>query len=327
MRGSCRNISLTKKLKTLSLLVILCFLTSEQFELCAQVAKGKNTFLGNVIGRNVPEDYNTYWNQITPENAGKWGSAERKRDAMSWKDLDRAYEHARKNNFAFKQHTLVWGQQQPGWISSLPPAEQKQEVEEWIESFCKRYPQVDYIDVVNEPLHAVPSYAEALGGKGATGWDWVIWSFEKARQYCPNAKLALNDYNILSSDSATGAYREIINLLKSRGLIDIVGEQGHFLETTPLTLIQRNLDQLASTGLPIHISEYDVDLGDDAAQLQKYQEQFPIFWRHPAVQGITLWGYRQGNIWRKRAYLLRADGSPRPAFSWLTNFVESENDK
>lgn len=120
---------------------------------------------------------------------------------------------------------------------------------------------------------------------------------------------------------------EIIDLLKSRGLIDIVGEQGHFLETTPSTTIQRNLNRLASTGLPIQISEYDVDLLDDAAQLKKYQEQFPIFWKHPAVRGITLWGYNQGQIWRKNAYLLRTDGSPRPAFTWLTQFVKGDQTK
>lgn len=316
-----------KKIKIVYLFAILFSLMDEQFAVRAQIAEGKDKFLGNVIGRTVPDDYNTHWNQVTPENAGKWGSAERKRDVMSWQTLDKVYEHARANNNPFKQHTLVWGQQQPKWITSLSPGEQKEEVEEWIQSFCERYPETDYIDVVNEPLHAVPSYADALGGRGATGWDWVVWSFEKARQYCPNAKLVLNDYNILRSDSATAVYMEIIDLLKSRGLIDIVGEQGHFLETTPSTTIQRNLNRLASTGLPIQISEYDVDLLDDAAQLKKYQEQFPIFWKHPAVRGITLWGYNQGQIWRKNAYLLRTDGSPRPAFTWLTQFVKGDQTK
>lgn len=67
-----------------------------------------------------------------------------------------------------------------------------------MQTFCQRYPNVDLIDVVNEPLHTRPAYADDLGGNGTTGWDWVIKSFEYARQYCPNAKLLINDYNIVA---------------------------------------------------------------------------------------------------------------------------------
>lgn len=243
---------------------------------------------------------------------------------MSWTALDVAYNAAKSSGFMFKEHTLVWGQQQPSWISALPAEEQKQEVEEWISSFCARYPEADLIDVVNEPLHAVPDYAAALGGSGSTGWDWIIWSFEKARQYCPNAKLVLNDYNIIRDSAATGKYIEIIRLLKDRGLIDIVGEQGHFLETVPGETIRRNLDRLGAMDLPVHITEYDVNLADDDAQKAKYEEQFPILWTHPAVHGVTLWGYKEGQIWRKNAYLIRSDATARPAFTWLSKFVKAD---
>jgi len=66
-------------------------------------------------------------------------------------------------------------------------------------AYCQRYPLTDFIDVVNEPLHAPPSFASALGGSGTTGWDWVVWCFQTARQKCPNAKLLLNDYDIVNS--------------------------------------------------------------------------------------------------------------------------------
>lgn len=291
----------------------------------AQLAKDKSRFLGNVISRSVPPDYNSYWNQITPENAGKWGSVEVKRDVMSWRGLDLAYNTALDHGYPFKQHTLVWGQQQPAWISEIPEEQQKEEVEEWIRTFCERYPKTDFIDVVNEPLHAVPDYASALGGAGSTGWDWVIWTFTKARDYCPNARLALNDYNIVSNDEATEKFIQIIKLLKERNLIDIIGEQGHFMETTPIETIKRNLDKLHATGIPIHISEYDVNLSDDAAQSQKLQEQFPVLWTHPGVEGVTLWGYQEGRVWRKDSYLIRADGSARPALKWLQAFLRKDN--
>lgn len=292
-------------------------------QLKAQLAKDKCKFLGNVIGGSLPADFNNYWNQVTPENSGKWGSVESTRDVMSWNGLDLAYNTAVNNSVSFKQHTLVWGQQQPGWISALPALEQREEVEEWIKSFCERYPETDFIDVVNEPLHAVPDYATALGETGSTGWDWVIWSFEKARQYCPNANLILNDYNIISNDAATNSYITIINLLKERELIDIIGEQGHFLETTPVNTIKKNLDKLQATGLPVHISEYDVNIADDHLQNEKYKEQFPVLWEHPGVHGITLWGYRQGQIWRENSYLIRTNGTARPAMNWLSSYVDT----
>jgi endo-1,4-beta-xylanase len=287
----------------------------------AQLAKDKCKFLGNIIAGSVPSDFGTYWNQVTPENAGKWGSAEPTRDNMSWGGIDLAYNYAVTNNRLFKQHTFVWGQQQPDWMSTLPAAEQKEEVEEWIKSFCEKYPETDFIDVVNEPLHAPPGYLQALGGTGTTNWDWVIWAFEKARQYCPNAQLHLNDYNIINNNNATTSYLTIINLLKERNLIDGIGEQGHFLETTPLATITSNLNRLAETGLPIYITEYDVHIENDTEQRAKYQEQMQLFWNHEAVRGITLWGYRQGSIWRTNAYLVRSNGTERPALTWLKTFI------
>lgn len=310
-------------MKLCRLFTIACCVS---FHLAAgQIADEKCKFLGNVIGSSTPADFLTNWNQVTPENGGKWGSVEGTRDAMNWTALDNAYNTAKDNGIPFRQHTLVWGQQQPTWLSALTLEEQKQEVEEWIQAFCERYPQTDFIDVVNEPLHAVPAYSAALGGGGTTGWDWVVWTFEKARQYCPNAKLFLNDYNIINNSSATTTYLQIINLLKSKNLIDGIGEQGHFMESTPITTIKNNLDKLAATDLPVHISEFDINLSDDTQQRNKYEELFPILWTHPGVHGITLWGYKEGQIWRENAYLIRANGTDRPAFTWLKGYVAASD--
>lgn len=310
------------KLTPIGIWILCCVLFNNT---SAQIANGKCKFLGNIIAASTPTDFKTYWNQVTPENAGKWGTVEATRDVMNWTQLDNAYNTAKNNNLPFRQHTFVWGQQQPAWLSTLTAQEQKEEIEEWIKAFGERYPQTDFIDVVNEPLHAVPTYSEAIGGAGLTGWDWVVWSFEKARQYCPNAKLFLNDYNIVNNNGATTSYLQIINLLKSKNLIDGIGEQGHFMESTPIATIKSNLDRLAATSLPVHISEFDIHLADDTQQKNKYEELFPVFWTHASVYGITLWGYREGQIWRESAYLIRANGTDRPAFTWLKNYVANSN--
>ena len=45
-----------------------------------------------------------------------------------------------------------------------------------------------------------------------------------------------------------------------------------------------NLDLLASTGLPIYVTELDIDGPTDEVQLQDYQRIFPVFWEHPACR-------------------------------------------
>ena len=156
-------------------------------------------FVGNITTNGqVRSDFIQYWDQITPENEGKWGQVEPNRDQYNWAGLDRAYNYAQQNNIPFKQHTFIWGAQAPNWIHNLPAAEQAAEIEEWIRDFCARYPNTKIIDVVNE---AIPGHQPAAFARNAFGDNWIIRSFQLARQYCPNAILVLNDYNVLSWDT------------------------------------------------------------------------------------------------------------------------------
>jgi endo-1,4-beta-xylanase len=287
-----------------------------------------NKFFGTAP--SGPEDYQdllTYFNQLTPENAGKWGIVENTRDAMNWTDLDIAYHFARDNGIPFKFHTLIWGQQQPGWLAGLPPEEQLEEINEWMAEVAARYTDLEMIEVVNEPLHAPPTdYINALGGAGATGWDWVIKSFEMAREHFPNSQLILNDYQILHLPEFTADYLEIITLLQERGLIDAIGEQAHFLEQTQASMIQTNLDTLAATGLPIYITEFDLNFANDAQHANVMRDLFTVFWEHPSVVGVTHWGHMEGSIWRTAAYLIRANGTLRPAFDWILCYLAGGGD-
>ena len=91
-----------------------------------------------------------------------------------------------------------------------------------------------------------------------------------------------------------------------------------------------NLDSLAQTGLPLYVTEMDIDGPTDAEQLASYQRVFPVFWEHPAVNGITLWGYRQNFHWRNAqgAWLVwsqaGSDGAERPAMQWIHRYVANK---
>ncbi|MEM6645878.1 MAG: endo-1,4-beta-xylanase [Bacteroidota bacterium] len=298
------------------------------------LALGFDKFLGNIYSSAQTPDFTTYWNQVTPENAGKWGSVERSRDVMDWGNLDAAYALAKDNGLPFRFHVLVWGNQQPSWIESLPVDQQLEEIEEWFQAVAERYPDIDYVEVVNEPLHDPPNqagsgggnYINALGGTGSTGWDWVLTSFRMARTFFPNAKLLINDFNIVNNAGNVSTYLEIINLLQAENLIDGIGAQAHAFSTrgSAQAMID-NLDRLAETGLPIQITELDIDGGTDQVQLTDYQRIFPALWEHPAVEGITLWGWRPG-LWRnsQRAFIIDESGAERPALQWLASYLATQ---
>jgi|HigsolmetaAR205D_1030408.scaffolds.fasta_scaffold02820_1 Beta-1,4-xylanase len=274
-------------------------------------------FVGNITTNgNVRSDFIQYWDQITPENEGKWGVVEAVRDVYDWSGLDRAYNYAMQHGIPFKQHTFVWGNQAPSWIYSLSPAEQAEEIEEWIRDFCARYPNTAMIDVVNE---ATPGHAPATYAQSAFGSNWIIRSFQLARQYCPNAILILNDYNVLSWD--TQAFIQMATPAVNAGVVDALGLQAHGLENWSVSDIQNKLNQVAALGLPIYISEYDVARTNDQEQLAIMQAQFPIFYNHPSVAGITLWGYVVGSTWVNGSGLIYNDGTRRPAMNWLMNYL------
>ncbi len=301
------------------------------------LAQGQDQFLGSAYDDIQAPGFTGYWNQLTPGNAGKWGSVEYTRDQMNWSALDVAYNEAKRYGMLFKEHTLLWGAQQPEWMNDLDSAEQRQEIEEWFAALAERYPDFDMIDVVNEPIHNAPNgmvpwgttrpnidYAGALGGEGTTGYDWIIEAFRLARQYFPDAKLILNEYSVINSTSVTQNMIEIVNLLKAEDLIDGIGEQAHAFTTRGVSssLLKTNLDALAATGIPLYISEFDIDGPTDLEQLQEMKRVFPLFWEHPAMAGVTLWGYRYG-LWRndQGAYLITEEGVERPAMTWLKAYV------
>ncbi|HMP29864.1 MAG TPA: endo-1,4-beta-xylanase, partial [Saprospiraceae bacterium] len=114
-------------------------------------------------------------------------------------------------------------------------------------------------------------------GTTPSQWDWVINAFKLARQYFDcDTKLIINEYGIENNTSLMNSYVAIINALKAENLIDGVGIQAHSFSTQRYgsvpanqTIAQaysdhsqfllNNLNLLASTGLPIQVTELDID--------------------------------------------------------------------
>ncbi|MBE0653395.1 MAG: endo-1,4-beta-xylanase, partial [Bacteroidales bacterium] len=297
----------------------------------------KGKYLANLDGYNR-SDYLTYWNGVTAENSCKWGSVEGTRDVMNWSNADKTYNFARINHIGFRYHALAWGSQYPKWIETLSPADFQAEMEEYMAAVATRYPLIDQIDVLNENMYlntwnkeehaaGTPYFRAGLGGPGETGYDWAIWLFEKARYFFPNSKLVMNDFELETNNAGLNEMLAVIKVLRDRGLIDGIGTQAHYFNIDGISTItlQNALNKMASSGVPIYVTEMDMKgkTASEANQLTSYKNAFPVFWNHPAVAGITLWGYVEGSTWSAGTGLLNSDGSERAVMTWLKEYVES----
>jgi len=281
-------------------------------------------FVGNITTRDTVDTdgftYADYWDQITPENAGKWGSIQRSAGAQfNWNTLDAIYDYALEHNIVFKQHAFVWGTQQPS--GNLSEAD----VKGWISAFCERYPATRLIDVVNEPPpHTTPSYVNAIGGGTNGNWQWITNAFKWARESCPNAILILNDFNNIEWSNDNNHFIGIVKtVLSNGGPIDAVGAQAHDLDNGAVSFntVDSLLNKLHNdTGLPVYITELDLSYTDDNQQLQSYQRYFPYFREKEFIPGITIWGWIYGKTWSQAANsgLIR-NGASRSAMTYLMN--------
>ncbi len=275
-------------------------------------------FIGNHARTNfIRDDFMLYWNQLTPEVEGFWGSVENIRGQYDWQNLDKLYSFAEQYSLTIKAHTLISSEMAPRWLGNLSPSLLAEEIEGWIRDYCARYPNTPLINVV---YNAMPGHSSTSVFANGLGPGWVAQTFQWAREYCPNSVLILDDYSLLTTD--TDLFIEWAAPIIATGFVDAIGAQVHRTEDVSTNTIATNLDKLAALGLPIYISEWDIAEEDDTRQLTIMQQQLPIFYHHPAVAGITYWGYIANHQFTANVNLLNEDNSPRPAMIWLQNYVE-----
>jgi len=310
----------------------------------AQLSSNPDKFLGNITTSYQVdfgnEKYYTLWNQITCENESKWSSIEGTNNSFNWSGSDAAYNYAKKHNFPFKFHALIWGAQYPSWLEKQTPAQRYKEIVQWMDAVQKKYPDLQLIDVVNEAITGhqagTPYFIEALGGTGATGYDWLIKAFELAYERWPNAILIYNDFNTFNWD--TDKYIDIVKTLRDAGApIDAYGCQSHDLTDTELSTFKTSMAKLQNAlKMPMYSTEYDIGTTDDDKQLKRYKEQIPYMWEQDYVAGVTLWGYIYGRTWTNdgkdannndinpgHSGIIK-DGKDRPAMTWLREYMKSD---
>jgi GH35 family endo-1,4-beta-xylanase len=300
------------------------------------LSAGKGKYLANILQLTVPANYDMYWNGATSENNCKWGLMEETRGVTTYENADKAYNYAKDRNMLFRYHAAVWASQFPQWLLTLSTEEAKAEVVKRLKMIAERYPLADQIDLLNEQLanHQKDNqkFRELFGGPGTKPEDygWQIWLFEQGRKYLPNIKLVLNDYGLEGDTKAIKSQLELFKVLRDRGLVDGFGTQAHAFNVDRPTAdtIKSSLNLMATSGLPIYVTELDMNGGlkgrqpaNDSLQLISFKKAFPAFWEHPAVAGITLWGYVQNTTWMTGTGIVSKEGVENPSMLWLKSYL------
>ena len=299
----------------------------------AQLSSNPYKFLGNITTRGNVEAggkipaYYTLWNQITCENESKWSSVEGNRGIFNWGGAENAFNYAKRNNFTYKFHALVWGAQYPNWLPDLSPKERFAALTNWFDHAKAKFNTLPMIDVVNEAVgrhqEGNPMIKETLGGGGKTGYDWLIKAFDMAYQRWPDAILIYNDYHSIRYD--LDAYITLVQTLRDAGApIDAYGNQSHELSGISDTELKSALKkQQDALQMPMFVTELDIDIENDTQQKAQYQKVLPILWEAPYCAGVTLWGYIHGATWVNNSGLYK-NGAERPAMTWIKEYMQTE---
>jgi endo-1,4-beta-xylanase len=220
-----------------------------------------------------------------------------------------------------------------------------QRMREHIHTVVGRYKgKVKSWDVVNEAIADGPGtnvlrnslWLEIIGP------DFIAKAFQYAHEADPDAILRYNDYGLENPSKG----KKLITLIKSlqaqKVPIHAIGSQAHVNVSTTFETMDQSLAEIATLGLPIHITELDVnsaaggqrgfgaDIANNAATTQgglvsdadkklaeAYAGIFRAFLKHrESVKMVTFWGANDANSWRANGKPLLFDGNcqRKPAF-------------
>ena len=145
------------------------------------------------------------------------------------------------------------------------------------------------------------------------GKNFLADVFKAAREADPQAKLFINDYSILSHGGADtehqdGYYRVVRDLLDAKAPLHGIGMQGHFNEQlTAPTRIWEILNRFGALGLPIEVTEHDINVWDEEVMSDYTRDFMTAVFAHPATTGIVTWGFWERRHWIPNAAPWTAD--------------------
>ncbi|MBO9557596.1 MAG: endo-1,4-beta-xylanase [Caulobacter sp.] len=228
---------------------------------------------------------------------------------------DRIAAFARAHGMGLLGHTLIWYAQAPDAFQTLDERRIgfADAYRNYILAVVERYRGLAVgWDVVNEAVAEDGNgWRDSLWARKLGAFEHIALAYRTAREADPNATLLLNDYNLEYYDAKRSTFLKLAErLLASGAPLTGLGTQMHVAADIAPGKITRMIRDLASLGLPIHVSELDVSLTRSEnkllsrSELQRrqtavYAETAEAFMALPERQrfAFTLWGLRDKDSW------------------------------
>lgn len=283
-------------------------------------AVNANLFGGGEYNPTYIKKVGELFNIVTIENHLKW-------KAMEWAHpaVDYVFEWAKRNNVPVHGHCLFWPSYNhcPRWLQGLPPDEIYDAVISHVANYTEEYRgRVIHWDVINEAVTCDEIWREC-------GIELLVDCYTTAKENDPDVLLMYNDYSLLCNDyKKQSQVIELVNELMKRGApVEALGVQGHLHVgdlPTPANAL-KNLDRMASLGLPIYITELDIGTEEHwDFHAHYFTDLMTALFSHPSVEGIIQWGFWEGSHWRPDTALYNLDWTPRPAGLAFENLIFNE---
>jgi GH35 family endo-1,4-beta-xylanase len=280
--------------------------------------------IGSCINGTVIQDpafvdfFTSHMDWAVFENELKWYWTEAERGQLNYADADRLLDFCDRAGKPVRGHCIFWavdGEVQQ-WVKDIgrdDPDQLMAAVRDRLGGLLGRYAgRFPHYDVNNEMLHG-RFFRDRLG-------DGVpALMFREAARLDPAAALFVNDYNVECGGRGDPAatperYVDLVRALQRGGArVGGVGMQGHVTHPVGEVICDALDTVYAATGLPVWFTEVDVCEPDDALRADDLEVVLREAFAHPAVQGVVLWGFMQGHMWRQDAALVNADGTVNDA--------------
>ena len=174
------------------------------------------------------------------------------------------------------------------------------------------------------------------------GPDFIAKAFQYAHEADPDAVLRYNDYGLEKPEKRRKLIALIQELQEQKVPVTAIGSQAHCNVSTSFGTMDEALTEMETLGLPIHITELDVNsavggqrgFGADinanpqttdgglVAEADKrladaYAGLFRAFVKHrDAIEIVTFWGPNDALSWRSRGRPLLFDGTNKPKLAF-----------
>jgi endo-1,4-beta-xylanase len=244
------------------------------------------------------------FNNVTAENAMKWGELDKK----GFDEADKFVNWAQKNDLKVRGHALVWHEQAPENIKNMNSAELQKAVTDHIDKTVKHFGnKVPTWDVVNETFSdsAQGGFRNSAKGdsKGSPfnekigGQKFLDAAFTAARKAGPQTELVLNDYNVETKNKKSDSMYEAVKSMKARGIpIDTVGFQAHVKAGDDLSSMAANIKRFKDLGVKVQITELDVAGGTKEQKAETARKVWEAA-KEGGASGITTWGVTDKHSW------------------------------